>query len=266
MKKVIDILYTCVIVAAVLIFVYALARIFFVDSFVVRGQSMEPTLNDGQRIFVNKLAMGARIYTRFDFESPELKCFRMPGLKPLQPGDIAVFNYPFGWEKGKIGFKINYVYAKRCIGCPGDYVGIQNGHYKNGRNPSKLLGDEKMQDMLYQTPDSTLLNQGVTLKAYRHKYTGWTIKEFGPLRVPCKGLAMIIDSTALKIYSNIIEYETGNKATIGPYIFKEDYYFFCGDNVFDSRDCRYFGFVPERFVIGKVIKNAKGRISYTDSY
>ncbi|MBO5546853.1 MAG: S26 family signal peptidase [Bacteroidales bacterium] len=87
------------------------------DRFVIKGESMEPTLHTGEGVWVNKLLMGARIYTKFDFEdSRELHCFRMPGLRKLRVGDVAVFNYPYGRGGDTIAFKINYVYCKRCWG------------------------------------------------------------------------------------------------------------------------------------------------------
>ena len=98
------------------------------DRFVIKGESMEPTLHTGEGVWVNKLLMGARIYTKFDFEdSPELHCFRMPGLRKLRVGDVAVFNYPYGRGGDTIAFKINYVYCKRCWGTPGDTVRIVDG-------------------------------------------------------------------------------------------------------------------------------------------
>jgi signal peptidase I len=36
------------------------------------------------------------------------------------------------------------------------------------------------------------------------------------------------------------------------YEFKTDWYFFAGDNVLNSRDSRYFGLVPEEYIIGIV--------------
>ena len=39
------------------------------DRFVIKGESMEPTLHTGEGVWVNKLLMGARIYTKFDFDN-----------------------------------------------------------------------------------------------------------------------------------------------------------------------------------------------------
>ena len=63
-------------------------------------------------------------------------------------------------------------------------------------------------------------------------------------------------------YRLVVEYETGGKlllATDGVYLnesklteytFCDNYYFVGGDNVLNSRDSRYIGFVPEEFIVG----------------
>ena len=117
----------------------AFVRVMLLDRFHVGGQSMEPTLHEGDPLWVEKWTLGARIYTKFDFSSPVLSCFRMPGFGQLKPGDIAVFNSPEGGDIGSIGFRINYVFAKRCIGSPGDTIRITNGFYCNSSMPGKLL-------------------------------------------------------------------------------------------------------------------------------
>ena len=70
------------------------------------------------------------------------------------------------------------------------------------------------------------------------------------------------------IYKRMIEWELGKKITwdrqknavyadgkvIRKHTFKHNYYFCAGDNVLDSDDSRYWGLVPEEYIIGIVAK------------
>lgn len=234
------------------------ARMAFVcDRFSVKGHSMEPTLRQGRKIWVNKLLMGARIYKSYDFDTDMLECFRMPGLRKIKVGDIAVFNYPRGWSDSCMGFRINYVYAKRCVALPGDSISVKDSHYLNSRTSDTGIpvGNEHR---LRNMPDSLLLMQGM-LKAghFAAKQEEWTIKEFGPVLVPYSGLKLFMDEATLPIYKDVIEFETGLPASVrlgGEYEFSQNYCFFAGDNVLDSKDSRYIGFIPEDYIIGIVGK------------
>ncbi len=82
-----------------------LLNVFVFQIIEVRKTSMVPTLNDMDRVFLNK--------TAYWFGSP-------------QSGDIVVFA-----RKNANGEKISYV--KRVIGIPGDHIVINNGKvYRNG--------------------------------------------------------------------------------------------------------------------------------------
>lgn len=222
-------------------------RAFITDRFLIRGVSMEPTLHTGEAVWVNKLLMGPRIYTKFNFESPELHCIRLPGIRRLRVGDVAVFNYPYGRGGDTIAFKINYVYCKRCLGAPGDTV--------------RIVADEPLRSI----PDSVLLRNRC-LKAGQFAGEGerWTIKDFGPIVVPKRGMTIVLDSVARRHYARVIDWEersmpqavAGNmllpKTMPETYSFRQDWYFFVGDNQADSKDSRYIGFVPADFVVGIV--------------
>lgn len=233
-------------------------RALICDSFTIKGHSMDPTLHQGQKVYVNKLIMGARIYKCYDFSTDTLACFRLPGLRKLRVGDIAVFNYPYGWQEDKIGFRINYVYAKRCLGVPGDSIRIVNSHYVNSNTP--VLGiNADNERKLKSIEDSVLLDMWV-LKAghFAGKTEDWTIKDFGPVYVPGKGTEVLLDDENLSLYRNILQFEikdNPDKLKGHSYTFRYDYYFFGGDNVIDSKDSRYIGLVPEPFVIGVVRLN-----------
>ena len=249
---------------------YAVLRVFICDQFVVPSKSMEPTLIPGDRILVNKLIFGGRVYKSFNFEKNEaLSCWRAWGMRKIKPNDVVVFNYPHGYLRNKIEFKINFVYAKRCIGCPGDTVSIINGFYKNS-NYNHILGDSIMQDRLMSTPDSILKNQyDFYTIPFIDENSPWSTKNFGPLYIPSIDSKITMNTFNYHIYKNIIEFETGkklilcgnivylNEKELKSYTFKKNYYFMGGDNVENSKDSRYCGLVPEDFIIGVAT-----RISY----
>ena len=87
----------------------------------------------------------------------------------------------------------------------------------------------------------------------------WNIKNWGPLVVPAKGLTIILDDFLRELYRQVIEYETGKDLdeALTEYSFREDYYFAVGDNAMDSYDSRYWGFIPEKFIIGIVNTSPK---------
>lgn len=122
------------------------------------------------------------------------------------------------------------------------------------------------QRILSETPDSVLEVQGVVLKALQvNKKLHWTIRDFGPLPVPKKGDAIDINIDNYKTWRRLILYESGKRPyarndkvylgenEINSYAFLSNWYFLGGDNVLDSRDSRYFGLVPEDYIIGAVI-------------
>lgn len=229
-------------------------RIFIAERFIIPSESMSPTLVPGDKVWVNKLLYGARIYKSFDFEDhAPLKCFRMPGLRKIRPGDVICFNYPLGYDKWtKIEFKINYVYCKRVVGTPGDTISIKDGVTWNS-NYNGIIGVQDNQLAIQNTPDSIL---------WRTKFMAtmpftrpmWTMKNFGPLYVPEKGVTIELDSVGRAIYGPVIEYETGSwpDDEVCSHTFQHDYFFAFGDNSLDSNDSRYWGFIPEEFIIGIV--------------
>lgn len=231
---------------------YVGGRVLVIDRFHVGGKSMEPTLQAGDPLWVEKWTMGARIYRKFDFSMSELSCFRLPGSGWLKPGDIAVFNSTENGKDGNIGFRINHVYAKRCIGTPGDTVRIVNGFYHNSSAPGRLLCPPEGQVRLSEMAESEIDANGLYWRGLPG--TPWTIKNFGPLFIPSKGSTVFLDTVAAAAYAKAVEYETGSWPLPGEtYTFKSDWYFFGGDNVLDSRDSRYIGLVPADYVVGRVI-------------
>lgn len=229
-------------------------RVFVAERFRIPTESMEPTLVPGDRVWVNKLLNGARIYKSFDFEAhAPLKCFRMPGLRKIRPGDVICFNFPLGYDKWTvIEFKINYVYCKRVVGTPGDTIGVKDGITWNN-NYEGTIGVLENQMKIHDTPDS-ILWRTTLMATMPFTRPMWTIKNFGPLYIPEKGVTIELDSIGRAIYGPVIEYETGSWPTddMTSHTFQHDYYFAFGDNSMESQDSRYWGFIPEDFIIGIV--------------
>lgn len=100
-----------------------------VQNFKIEGSSMEPSLQHGHYILVNKL-----VYFNFDLHAPlrwlpgqeDLESQFVYPLGQPQRGDVVVFGYPPRGEVRKD-------YIKRVIGLPGETVEIREGYvYING--------------------------------------------------------------------------------------------------------------------------------------
>lgn len=247
-----------------------LAQLFIYASFTIPTDSMEPTIIPGDRIYVDKTYMGARLFDIIGAAGgKKVDIYRSPGRNSLRQGDVMVFNFPYKTRWDSIALNVRVYYVKRCIGVPGDTVEIHDcSYYTNGKAVAGIA--EKAADRLrayferYDSARSDFPHPLVVEMAFPNdSAVPWTVREFGPLIVPEKGHRIQMDSTSAIVYRNYIEWETGEKLSVNgdsvrlggmplnEYVFKENYYFAGGDNSFNSQDSRYFGLVPEPFVVGK---------------
>ena len=248
-------LFTAILLAIVL-------RIFLFSTFVIPSPSMEPALWCGDRIVVNKLIPGPRIFRNLDFlekgERPDM--FRIKGIRSVRRNDILVFNFPYtDWNK--LGFSPDVFYVKRCVAIPGDTFKIENGMYKVS-GVGDRLGNADMQLQISRMPDNELNKDMFHCFPY-HSDFNWNMKNFGPLYIPRKGDTITVDLRNYHLYSKLIEYETGKTTAVKSqqvyldnkpllqYVFTLNYYFMAGDLVRDSRDSRYWGLLPEDHIVGK---------------
>lgn len=244
------------------------ARVFLFDYFTIPSVSMTPTIQPGNRVVVNKLIFGPRIYTNFDFkhEGQELESIRLKGFRNIKHNDIIVFNFPV--HKNKVSFRINHVYCKRVVGLPGDTVSSVKGQILNNNN-SRVLGLKERQKQLQSKSEMELKCYGVFEVAPRHVQTiQWNILNWGPIYVPRKHDIAKITPREATIYKRLLEWETGckiqsnweenkvlaNGKPLRYHRFKHNYYHVCGDNSLDSYDSRYWGFVPEEYIVGIVAR------------
>lgn len=240
---------------------YVVLRVFCVDYFPVSSYSMEPNLEDGDVAVVNKWVLGARMYKLQNFNvEGKLNSWRVKGYSSIRHNDIVIFNAPINYETFE--YNISKVYVKRCVALPGDTIRIVRGRYTNN-NYTGILGDSIFQQRFYHIPDS-LIDEGIRYAfPYNDKYP-WTIRTFGPLYIPHKGDVIHVTVDNIVLYRKMIEYETEQKISIRDgavfldkqkleyYVFRSSYYFLAGDNVVFSEDSRYWGAIPEEYIIGVV--------------
>lgn len=266
-KKWIDrIVNLCFYLIVLILFLFVM-QLFFVASFKIPTDSMEPELLAGDYILVDKVTKGARLFNVLAaLRNEEVPIYRMPGTGSFERNDVLVFNFPF--EKSRwdsIAFDVMRYYVKRCIALPGDTLEIRNSYYRV-RGEKECLGNVVAQHHLATIADSCM--PGGLMASYPwKKELGWTIKEFGPLPVPVKGQTVKMDNMTYALYRPLIEWEQKHKlrldeqgdvflsdSLIHEYCFRENYYFVAGDKLLNSQDSRYWGLLPESFIVGKAWK------------
>lgn len=251
------------------IIIWLFIRIFIFQIYKIPTASMNNTLKEGDYILVNKLAYGTRIpitplslpigNTYIDWI--QIPYLRIPGYTNVAHNDIIVFNFPLE-EDSPIDHRQEYV--KRCIGLPGDTIQIKKGIvFVNNKKMTEaenilFLFDEQKNRLLI---DSSVYSPAVFPNSSEIK---WNADNFGVLYIPKKNETVALTKKNILLYKRVIEnYEHNNLKVINDsafindkycttYAFKMDYYFTLGDNRYNSIDSRFWGFVPEDHLIGRV--------------
>lgn len=244
-------------------------------SFRIPSDSMQPALLPGDNILVNKWMMGARIFDIWEAEeNKEVNIHRLPGVGKVKRGDVLVFHFPYPHCDDSLSMHLLKYYVKRCIALPGDTMGIRKGHYFV-RGVDEPIGNVEAQSRIARLHKDEAV--GIVMETYPwDKYINWTIQDLGPLHVPARGQTVAMDSTAVKLYRNLIAWEQkkpltreGNKVYLGDsliqeYCFRENYYFMGGDNMENSKDSRYWGLLPEPYIVGVATRIWKSVNKWTD--
>ena len=271
-------IYSFFIIVLVIIF-FLLQQIMTFTSFRIPTGSMQPTLQPGDNILVNKSIMGARIFNIWEAaEDKEVEIHRLPGLGKVKRNDVLVFHYPYTHKNDSLSMHLLKYYVKRCIALPGDTMGIRKGHYYI-KGINEPVGNIEAQKRIEKLQKENV--RGIVMDTYPwDKYIDWTIQDFGPLHVPSRGQTIVMDSTAVKLYRNLIEWEQKEKLTyqgkevflgdslIQEYRFQENYYFMGGDYMENSKDSRYWGLLPESYIVGvatriwKSVDRSTGKIRW----
>jgi signal peptidase I len=201
-------------------------RSFLFEPFKIPSTSMVPTLQVGDLILVNKFTYGVRL--------PIINK-KIIEMNHPQRGDVMVFRYP-------VDPTVDYI--KRVVGVPGDKI-----TYKNKRLTvnDKALSYEALPDYLHenrnrdeneQFPDARYLTYS---PHFREDLNGVKHRILNYKEAPAYVNPDDFPQKELCTYN--IE---GFTCTV-----PAGHYFMMGDNRDDSRDSRYWGFVPDQNIVGK---------------
>lgn len=262
-----------------LVLVWILLQVTCIATFKIPSDSMEPALLDGDNILVNKCVMGGRLFNVWDaLGDKEVDIYRLPGLGKVKRNDVLVFNFPYleqRWDS--IAFRVMKYYVKRCVALPGDTFEISRGHYKVYGYISELGNVESQDNLMRIVERGREVDYGIVMRGYPYSdIVDWDIMNFGPLYLPAKGDVIEMTPKHVALYRNAIEWEQKKKlllrgdtvllndSVIHTYRFKENYYFVAGDKVMNSQDSRYWGLLPEPFIVGKAVRIWKSVDRNTD--
>lgn len=197
-------------------------RSFIYEPFQIPSGSMMPTLLVGDFILVEKFS--------YDVRDPVWRSSLYSNNKP-QRGDVAVFKYP---EQPTVD------YIKRVVGVPGDRVIYRN----------KQLFIEKA-----CVENSTADCGKLEMVPLTLKNEGEFYQEMYPQRRYTEQLGDvahdILQTPAKREHMEFFFKQNGT--AIDEFVVPQGHYFVLGDNRDNSRDGRFWGFVPEENMVGKAV-------------
>lgn len=259
-KKIIDITFFL----AVLLILFILSKVFLFEAYRIPSDSMSPTTIEGDIVCVCKPLIGARIFNILKaLKGEKVNVYRLPSLSKIKRNDVLVFNFPYSeWNKwDNMKMHVSNCYIKRCVAIPGDTLSIHNGIYQIGNSNIMVGNIESQKRIMMFNPKNIPNEQYFTLPF--DTVIKWNIMEFGPFYIPRKNDSIPMNRTNFLLYEKLIEWEQGaelhfhdekayiNDVQMTGYRFKNNYYFMSGDNSMKSVDSRFWGLIPEDFIVGR---------------
>ena len=230
-------------------------KMFVVEAYRIPSGSMENTLMVGDFLLVNKLAYGLRTPHYIPLTNVKVTSLSLPLFAAVERGDIVVFEYPNGIDYLESEGQVNYI--KRCVGLPGDTVVIRESRvFINGRELTQPAhGKSSYPGFLFPNVGIRLLPGG----------KGYTEDDYGPVVVPKEGDRIRLNAQTFEDWRSLVQLE-GHRIYLGAdgsvgvdgkeaseYVVEENYYFVLGDNRHNSLDSRFWGFVPDKNLIGEAL-------------
>jgi signal peptidase I len=218
-------------------------RSFVAEPFRIPSASMMPTLQNGDLILVNKFTWGLRM----PVYNAKLLDVGLP-----QRGDVIVFRFPPNESQD---------YIKRVVALPGDTLEYNNKVLSiNG----KVLRTQVMPDVLDETGEASGDKMSY-VKQIAESLPRADGTSYEHLLFNTPGRSPTIAGGRLHSHPQACTYlPDGIKCTV-----PAGHYFTMGDNRDNSLDSRYWGFVPEKNIVGKAFfiwMNLDGKFNRLGSF
>ncbi len=219
--------------------VFAVVAAFLINTFLFQNYnvptgSMERTILPGDFLVVSKLTYGPRL---------PIIGYRLPGFTEVKQNDIVVFIQPRTEEN----------YVKRCVAIAGQTLELKNRvMYVDGvESPLPEQGQ-----FIGEPAPPNYIEPSIF-----PKYAPYNKDNYGPIYLPKTGDTLTLNAQNYEYYRYLLEYE-GHQARLingqviidgkptSTYIVQQNYYFMIGDNRDNSLDSRFWGYVPEKNIVG----------------
>ncbi len=191
--------------------IFLVLRAFIIEAYRIPSGSMIPSLLVGDWLFVNKAIYGAHV----PFSRVSLPAYREP-----KRGDVVVFVSPYQSDEAQFGRDPTPTLVKRLVGTRGDTLYMRKGVlYVNGIAQRQGYGAQAQADAAMANSVDPLFDwqkkAGLKSSRFGAAPAQPTHDDWGPIVVPPGKLFMM------------------------------------GDSRYNSKDSRYWGFVPRENVRGK---------------
>jgi signal peptidase I len=271
---------------ALLVFLFV--KLFLFDIELVNNRDMRATYNYGDVVLIQKVNGSFKTNDVLYFEYPikdsvdNEKAFLFQRLIGLPGDSIEIKNkvlYINGTQiEEDSTIKKNYFITTRDVKLADTfrikYHLFEGGEVSNSFDYSYSLTKKKSdvlrRDSLIRKVELKVEKQhsyDETCFPYSPKFA-WNMDWYGKIYIPKKHDTLHLDTNTIHLYAGIIKEEKNslevkrdsifvNGAYTAVYITQQDYLFVLGDNRDNAIDSRSWGYLAEKYVVGKIVKRIK---------
>ena len=276
MKRWINILLNLFLALVVLIAFWLFSQVFLLASFRIPSDSMEPELVEGDFVAVWKPTLGARLFDlNATLRLEQTEIHRTPGFRKTSGATCwsSTSRIPTAGKDRDAYPEILHQTVYRIAG--------RHAFHPERKVPDKRHERTAREHGFAGTHRATLPGEfpdGVYKAFPFDSVISWNIRNFGPLYVPKAGDKVEMNRENYLLYRKLIAWEQKaeinyndstvflNGEPIREYRFLKNYYFMAGDKGLNSQDSRYWGLLPEEYIVGKAAFVWKSVDPYTGQF